>query len=185
MKLQTPYKIVGTVDAAVIDAFIEALDMEAFKKDNKRSRMGNLQYTRAIILRHDESYIANALNEAEKGDKLGLTDFSSMLEYRKHVDTILSALSKHYIFKDYAMLLALLFPRRSVGKHVDSGEFLDTCHRVHIPLITNPECFYTVGDQTWHMEKGTIYEIDNQRIHGVINGGNEDRVHLIVNLYPK
>jgi len=37
-----------------------------------------------------------------------------------------------------------------------------------------------VGDTEVHMKPGELWEINNRREHGVVNGGGEDRIHLIV-----
>ena len=50
-------------------------------------------------------------------------------------------------------------------------------------LISNEECFYEIDGVEWHMEVGKIYEIDNTRWHSC-KTGNQDRTHLIINLYP-
>jgi len=184
MILPVPYKV---VKAQLLDVrgFVAALDMEDFYHDLIRSCMGNFQHTLSIIFRHSLSFIAQTDGNLSKVDlNNSFVDFPLMPKYKEHVEYVLSELRKHYQFKDYAMLLALLQPGKDVGLHTDSGNILETCHRVHIPLITNPKCLYTIDDVTWHMKKGVIYEIDNMRPHTVLNGGVEVRVHLIANLYP-
>ena len=62
-------------------------------------------------------------------------------------------------------------------------------HRTHIPLITNKDVLFKVGEkvassESKHMNVGEIWEINNARIHEVNNNGNDDRIHMIVNYYP-
>lgn len=64
--------------------------------------------------------------------------------------------------------------------HTDSGESLDKCHRVHIPLYSNDQCYFTVGNETVNMKEGDLWEINNtNKPHSVENLGNSDRIHLI------
>jgi quercetin dioxygenase-like cupin family protein len=73
---------------------------------------------------------------------------------------------------------------KSISPHVDSAPFFKNFHRVHIPIVTNPQCLFTVGDETIHMKKGEMWEIDNDnKVHSVDNGGADDRVHLLIDFY--
>ena len=73
---------------------------------------------------------------------------------------------------------------KSVSPHVDSAPFFRYFRRIHIPIVTNPQCLFTVGDETIHMKKGEMWEIDNDnKVHSVDNGGAEDRVHLLIDFY--
>jgi hypothetical protein len=68
-----------------------------------------------------------------------------------------------------------------IPEHIDSGESLDACHRMHIPLVTNTKCDFRVGSEILNMKTGEIWEIDNtNKIHSVQNLSDEDRVHLII-----
>lgn len=68
-----------------------------------------------------------------------------------------------------------------IPTHVDAGDSLDVCHRMHIPIITNDQCYFEVGDEVINMKEGEIWEINNtNKPHSVKNLGNLDRVHLIV-----
>jgi tetratricopeptide (TPR) repeat protein len=82
------------------------------------------------------------------------------------------------------MILAKLLAGGSIPKHTDSGYSLLNCHRVHIPLITNNDVTFSVGDEQINMQAGEFWEINNSVTHGVENKGGEDRVHLIVDWMP-
>jgi hypothetical protein len=78
-------------------------------------------------------------------------------------------------------ILVKLPAGQTIPEHVDAGESLHDCHRMHIPIITNDFCQFIVGDETVNMKEGEIWEINNtNKIHSVKNLGPEDRIHLIV-----
>jgi len=78
-------------------------------------------------------------------------------------------------------ILVNLTANSVIPEHIDSGSSLDACHRMHIPLITNDQCEFRVGDELMHMKVGEIWEINNtNKIHSVKNNSNQDRIHLIV-----
>ena len=78
------------------------------------------------------------------------------------------------------MILVKLLANGSIPHHVDQGETLSKSHRMHLPVITNEQNLFSVGDTEMHMKAGELWEINNRREHGVVNSGSEDRIHLII-----
>jgi Aspartyl/Asparaginyl beta-hydroxylase len=77
-------------------------------------------------------------------------------------------------------LLTRLPSKASIKPHIDDGESLKRCHRIHVPIISNPDSLFIVGNKRFHMPEGEMWEINNRRTHAVINDGAEARVHLIM-----
>jgi hypothetical protein len=70
---------------------------------------------------------------------------------------------------------------RSIPLHIDAAPHFKLYHRIHIPIVTNPLCQFTVGDETKCMKRGEMWEIDNDnKKHGVYNRGDQDRIHLLI-----
>jgi hypothetical protein len=70
-----------------------------------------------------------------------------------------------------------------VGPYACYSMHRDSTMRIHIPIITHPECKYIIEDIEYHWEPGKVYEFDNTRMHGVDNRNDQWRVHLMFNLY--
>lgn len=64
--------------------------------------------------------------------------------------------------------------------HVDSHYYWRTHWRIHIPAITNPDVTFTCGGDSVHMKAGECWVFDSFRVHGVRNGGTEQRIHLVL-----
>jgi hypothetical protein len=79
-------------------------------------------------------------------------------------------------------LLVKLTAGKSIRPHVDTiGFSLVIGRRIHIPIQTNDDCFFTVGDDKRNLKLGEIWEINNdKKKHSVENFGETDRIHLIV-----
>ncbi len=69
----------------------------------------------------------------------------------------------------------------------DSGGSIGKLARIHFPIKTNPDVLFTV----WHtdgnpkyvnMKKGECWFLDTRKPHKAINGGDEERIHLVVDL---
>lgn len=78
------------------------------------------------------------------------------------------------------VLLARLKPGGQIPEHRDRNFSLTHSHRVHVPLLTNDEVRFSVGSSTRTLAEGEIWEINNRRLHSVVNGGRDPRIHLIV-----
>lgn len=81
---------------------------------------------------------------------------------------------------DTALLINL--PKsKKILPHIDSNEHFIKTKRIHIPIVTNDKCNFRVDDEIIQMNHGEIWEIDNaHKVHGVINNGNTDRIHLLI-----
>ena len=75
--------------------------------------------------------------------------------------------------------LAGLTPKGKVLMHTDSSPNLRSTHRMHIPIITNPDVEVYIGFKKFYMEEGMIYEFNNTFPHWVDNNSDEMRVHAI------
>jgi hypothetical protein len=93
---------------------------------------------------------------------------------------------ENYIKKYYGngKILRILFTRLKsnsiISPHVDSGKSLELSNRIHIPIITNENVVFIVNGEQKNMVEGEIWEIDNQKLHSVLNNSNYDRIHLII-----
>ena len=81
-------------------------------------------------------------------------------------------------------MFAKLSANKNITIHKDCGYYLNSVHRCHIPIITNEQVMFTVGDETISMKYGSCVEIDNNIDHGVMNNSDQDRVHLIIDIIP-
>ena len=77
-------------------------------------------------------------------------------------------------------ILIRLKPGGVIDDHVDTGPSLTTGRRIHVPIVTNERCVFTVGSDAINMGEGEMWEINNTRIHSVWNAGDEGRVHLVI-----
>tara|TARA_X000001036_G_scaffold439874_1_gene492824 strand:- start:3486 stop:4013 length:528 start_codon:yes stop_codon:yes gene_type:complete len=77
-------------------------------------------------------------------------------------------------------ILVKLKANCSVDPHIDRGNSLQKCFRVHIPVITNENVYFTVGNETKIFKEGEFWEINNSgKVHSVANKSNKGRVNLI------
>jgi hypothetical protein len=56
----------------------------------------------------------------------------------------------------------------------------DPTQRIHIPLITNDNCFMVISDQIIrYPANGSHYHMDTTQMHTAVNASYEDRIHIV------
>lgn len=71
-----------------------------------------------------------------------------------------------------------------IPEHSDNFEYLRMVHRFHIPILTNDNVIFKVGEQSINMKEGECYEVDVSLLHSVWNNGKSPRIHLIIDIMP-
>ena len=123
--------------------------------------------------------------------KTGLTGAKNKINYKQldfdYIKNLLQPIyDKHYGPGYFIrVLIPKLKPGSSIPIHKDNGKSLMEVKRTHIPLITNENIIFKVGDTTKNLKAGEIWEINNGREHAVNNNSDEYRIHLIVDYLPK
>jgi hypothetical protein len=130
-------------------------------------------------------------SSGHKGDQAGI-------QYREGEDPWKSAVGKHTgaderqysllnpyfkdtifeeIIKEYNLYRARLMwvsPFCCYTMHVDATK------RLHIPLITNPECYFVFKQGSIeHLEKNGVYMVHTRNLHTFMNCSDQRRLHLV------
>ena len=102
-----------------------------------------------------------------KGDELAYTNLNPFFK-----DTIFEELINQYKLKRARLMWISPLTCYSIHK--------DTTPRIHIPMITNSECYF-VFKQGFisHLPTGSVYLVDTTKLHTFMNCSTEPRLHLI------
>lgn len=117
----------------------------------------------------------------------------ALTEEQSNILDACSELTDWLLFEKYKWIrgeVATLMPTVKLGWHADPQWFHDKCVRIHVPIITNPDCVQLWKDDKGvifdkHMEVGYAYELNNRVQHSASNNGKEPRVHLILDCMPE
>ena len=82
-----------------------------------------------------------------------------------------------------AMAAKLLAGGRIVP-HRDTHPSFGIGHRIHVPIAANPRVRFMIDGRPYQFEVGEAYEINNQKVHSVMNKGAEDRINFIFDYVP-
>jgi hypothetical protein len=81
--------------------------------------------------------------------------------------------------------LVRMCPGGSIPLHRDGPhESWTQAHRLHLPIITEPEVLFNYTDCSYHLKTNVLTEVNNQVPHGVTHNGTKDRYHLLLDVLP-
>lgn len=166
----------GTADVEALIERMKSIPESLWESENedKPNKFARLNDTRHIIFRY-----INASNVFDFHD-LPLWD-----DWKKMLLPIMEQAAKSLGYKNYRfprVMLAWLPAGGEISSHSD-GIASHYIHKIHVPLITNPETIFHVGGQAKHLPVGEIVEVNNKRMHAVKNDGKQDRIHFIFECY--
>ena len=179
MRIDQPYKYIGTAICPTCDVKCSPeINPKHFKENTiRQDSFEQHRYTETIFLRFRE--------KMDSWVDFNIIEYPLFENYSNAVWYYLEFLKDHYEFSDYCAIIANLKPGGSIPPHIDSGPYFDKSNRIHIPIKTNSQVLFQIGDlPSFHMEEGKAYEIDNcGSQHQVVNYSNEDRYHIIFDLF--
>lgn len=112
--------------------------------------------------------------ERKQNHDLSTFDFRVPLFDTPYLNEIMS---RYNLFHTRLMLVK---PKTCYSHHRDRNK------RIHIPLVTNEDCFFILDKQVVHLPAdGTVYLVDTTKMHTFLNAGAEDRVHVVGQISPE
>ena len=59
----------------------------------------------------------------------------------------------------------------------------DLTKRIHIPLITNDQCFMMIEDNIYYLKPGNVYLTNTTLKHTAVNASKSSRIHIVGCVY--
>jgi hypothetical protein len=81
-------------------------------------------------------------------------------------------------------MVTRLGPGCRIARHKDSHPSFAVAHRIHVPLITNPDVEFIVGSEHVPPRAHYAFELNNLMFHQVTNRGASTRIHFIFDYAP-
>jgi hypothetical protein len=175
--IDTPVRPLGYVDASPLTQRILAADESAWYTDNRRQDEYEVHAeTQSIILVFFTGWPEVQVSHAQGWD--GFNDVA--------MPVIDALVAKHYRPGGLLLrvVLARLLPGRHIDLHYDRHPSFSIAHRIHVPLLTNPDVEFVVGPQRLAPRPHHAFELNNKMPHSVANRGDTARVHLIFDYAP-
>ena len=174
----TTIRRLGQVDIAELREAVLALPDAFWDEQNaqKPNRFEALETTRHIVFRFLPDFI----------DWRDSRDLPLWEEWRGLLEPILAAATAPYGYVRGVfprVMLARMSAGGSIKPHRDKGPAAQWPHKIHVPLVTNPDVRFFTGGAFHNFEEGEAVEVNNMGLHSVDNRGPTDRIHLIFEYY--
>lgn len=178
--IQKPDQVrhLGPIDVDALGGIIPSLSEKAWAKEDegKPNAFPCFHHTQHVLFR----FIP------DNRDAANFVSYVSWPLWRPHVLPVMQAAIASYGFERPMFpkaMLARLLPGAQIDLHRDgAGANLHT-HKIHVPLQTNDKVFFLFDDAQVHLKFGEAYEVNNIIRHGGRNGGEQDRIHLIFEVF--
>jgi hypothetical protein len=118
----------------------------------------------------------------KKKDPVEYTDLPLWHAYKNRLLPIMQQAAEPFGYENgyfSRVMLALMPPGSVIPEHIDGHTRGWIAHKIHIPVITNPDAKFYVKSEAYYFEKGKAYEVNNGAMHGARNDGETPRIHLI------
>ena len=180
MDIGVPVRSFGKVEMQALAAAILAADEAAWNENVERQKSFEVhEQTRSIVLLF-----------AEVSNWPGL-EISKQPGWDRFADLAVPVM--HEIIRNWyppggtiiRAMAAKLIAGGRILPHRDSHPSFAAGHRIHVPIVTNPRVRFMIdGRPVSSSQVGEAYEINNQKIHSVMNKGDTDRIHFIFDYVP-
>ena len=168
----------GTIDVTRLRDAVLAIPEARWDAEDaaKPNRFETLTSTRHIVFR----FVSNFVDWRESYARPAWDEWKDLLE------PVLAAATADYGYERGAfprVMLARMAPGGEIEPHNDSNPAAQWPHKIHVPLLTNPDVTFFVDEVAYHFAEGEAVEVNNMATHAVTNRGSTDRIHLIFEFF--
>jgi len=170
----TSIRPLGPVDIAALQAAVATIpeDMWNAEDASKPNRFEALDRTRHIVFR----FVDDTRDWRRSHDR------ALWPQWRDLLLPVMAQATAPYGYARFEyprVMLARMAPGGVIRPHVDANPAAKWPHKIHVPLQTNVQVGFLVGDTVHHFPAGQAVEVNNLGLHAVRNDGDSDRIHLI------
>ncbi len=179
MDIEEPLRCLGEFDIEALKAKILEQDENAWREQELRQQEFDVhRYTESIVMVFTDGSNWPDLEVRKEPGWDRLADVA--------VPVMHEIIEKFYP-KGGTIIRAMAAKLMTGGKirpHADVHPSFHYGHRIHVPITTNPRVRFMIDGRPYQFEVGKVYEINNQKLHSVMNKGKEDRITFIFDYVP-
>jgi hypothetical protein len=178
MDIKVEQKCLGPIDIEVLRSRILEQEPQAWHENLLRQQVYEVHRdTESIVMLFcDEEWPEGEIYREAGWDRL--SDVAIPV-----IDHIINT----YYTPGGALLRAMAAKLKANGRinaHRDSLRSFHMGHRIHVPITSSTGVRYTISGKPYSFEVGNAYEINNQKLHSVLNMGSDDRISFIFDYVP-
>jgi hypothetical protein len=119
------------------------------------------------------------LTNYEYGHSPAITEYGKQLPYLQDLITSTVDLTRLNFVRLAIFSGSVIVPHRDLLELSGLPADKRTAHRLHIPLVTHENCFFSEDNVVYRMRAGEAWSFDASRVHAVASLSDTPRIHLI------
>lgn len=171
------YRFHGNFDISQISKHLDTYSNEWFLNNSRQQTSVVHKETTSVFI-YDHAAIWSIK------EKFNPIKNNSQPQMEKLLQPIIDHLEKIHNGKVGKCLFIKLPAGKNVLEHSDQMDYLGAVRRHHLAIQTNENVLFFVNNESKNMQVGDCWEINNSLKHSVINNGNTDRIHLLIDIMP-
>lgn len=108
------------------------------------------------------------------------TPYGDRLPYLRELITSVADLDRLNFVRLAKVRNSVIVPHRDLLELSELADETRNAHRMHIPLVTNEQCFFSEGNTVFRMGEGEVWFLDASQIHSVAVLSEMARIHLML-----
>jgi hypothetical protein len=154
------YHIIEPIDVSSILINFAKINKEIIWTESNQGKQTGLQY------KLGEDPWTSAVGKSQ-GQELQYTELNPFFK-----NTIFETIIEKYNLKRTRLMW--VNPKSCYSLHQDETP------RLHIPLVTNSECYFLFNPGgIFHLPAGSVWWVNTQLLHTFLNCSNQSRLHLV------
>lgn len=180
MDIGEPIRDLGTVDSTALREAIVSLDELAWREDEiRQKKYRDVHYnTESVLL---------LFCDHENWPQIDVVKGAGWTRLSQHAVPVMHGIIERFYPKGGTIIRAMaakLKAGRTITPHTDDHVSFRRGHRIHVPVTTNNKVRFMIEGRPHRLQVGNAYELNNQKRHGVINTGSDDRITFIFDYVP-
>ena len=179
MDIDTTLRELGEIDITALRDAILAQDDSAWKEDRYRQE----EYE----VHHETESIVLVFMDIERWPEIVVSQEPGWPRLSDVALPLINGIISRFYPPGGTVIRAMaakLLAGKNITPHVDYHESFHQGHRIHVPITTNPRVRFMIDGQPHQLKVGEAYEVNNQKLHSVMNRGREDRITFIFDYVP-
>jgi len=180
MDIDTPLRSLGPVDSGELIRTILAQDEVAWQEDRYRQE--------EFEVHHDTESIVMVFVDLDRWPEIVVSQEPGWPRIADAALPLMNDIIERFYPPGGTVIRAVaakLLAGSVITPHVDHHPSFHVGHRIHVPITTNPRVRFMIDGQPYQFKVGEAYEINNQKMHSVMNKGDEDRITFIFDYVPR
>ena len=179
MNIDTPLRELGPVNIEALRDAVLAQDEIAWKEDKYRQE--------EFEVHHQTESIVLVFVDLDQWPNIVVTREPGWPRLSDEALPLMNEIISRFYPPGGTVIRAMaakLLKGSVISPHTDKHPSFHKGHRIHVPITTNPRVRFMIDGQPYQFKVGEAYEINNQKMHSVMNKGDEDRITFIFDYVP-